>query len=154
MTRHLQSCAKYLQVTSKLPSNIYLTEAGAYPQLPTQPIFFWSFSNLYSNLLWSFWVVSQRKIKIWIWGKKFSLLLKVAFSRQKRLQTSRFSNKLNFFPRILILIFLCETTQNDHYRMLYKFENDQKKFGCVGGCGYAPASVKSSRSTRSYNRVV
>ena len=28
-----------------------LTEAGAYPQLPTQPNFFWSFSNLYSNLL-------------------------------------------------------------------------------------------------------
>ena len=38
-----------------------LTEAGAYPQLPTQPKFFWSFSNLYSNLLWSFWVVSRRK---------------------------------------------------------------------------------------------
>ena len=29
--------------------------------------------------------------------KKFSLLLKVVFSRQKRLQTSLFSNKLNFF---------------------------------------------------------
>ena len=28
--------------------------------------------------------------------------------------------------------------------MLYKFENDQKNFGCacVGSCGYAPASVK------------
>ena len=27
--------------------------------------------------------------------------------------------------------------------MLYKFENDQKKkkIGCVGSCGYAPASV-------------
>ena len=25
--------------------------------------------------------------------------------------------------------------------MLYKFENDQKKFGCVGSYGYAPASV-------------
>ena len=24
------------------------------------------------------------------------------------------------------------------------FENDQKEFGCVGGCGYAPASVKNS----------
>ena len=27
-------------------------------------------------------------------------------------------------------------------RLLYKFENDQKKFGCFGSCGYAPASVK------------
>ena len=26
--------------------------------------------------------------------------------------------------------------------LLYKFENNQKKFGCVGSCGYAPASVK------------
>ena len=48
----------------------FLTEAGAYPQLPTQPNFFWSFSNLCSNLIWSFWVASRRKIKIWIWGKK------------------------------------------------------------------------------------
>ena len=30
--------------------------------------------------------------------------------------------------------------------MLYKFENDQKKFGCVGSCGYAPGSVKYSNS--------
>ena len=36
--------------------------------------FFWSFSNLYSNLLWSFWVVSLRKIKIWIWGKKVQFI--------------------------------------------------------------------------------
>ena len=47
-----------------------------------------------------------------------------------------------FFPRIQILIFLREATQNDHIRLLYKFENDQKNFGCVGSCGYAPASVK------------
>ena len=33
-----------------------LTEAGAYPQLSTQPKMFWLFSNLYSNLIWSFWV--------------------------------------------------------------------------------------------------
>ena len=41
------------------------------------------------------------------------------------------------------MIFLRETTQNDHNRLLYKFENDQKNFGCVGSCGYAPASVKT-----------
>ena len=64
-------------------------------------------------------------------GTKFSLLLKVEFSRQKRLQTFLISNKLNFFPRIQILIFLHEATQNDHNRLLYKFENDQKNVGCV-----------------------
>ena len=53
---------------------------------------------------------------------------------------SRFSNKLNF-PRIQILIFLRKTTQNDHNKLLYKLENDQKNFGCVGSRGYAPASV-------------
>ena len=40
------------------------------------------------------------------------------------------------------MIFLREATQNDHIKLLYKFENDQKNFGCVGSCGYAPASVK------------
>ena len=49
-----------------------------------------------------------------------------------------------FFPRIQILIFLREATQNDHIRLLYKFENDQKKFGCVGSCGYATASVNTN----------
>ena len=32
--------------------------------------------------------------------------------------------------------------RNDHNRLLYKFEKDKKNFGCVGSCGYAPASVK------------
>ena len=59
------------------------------------------------------------------------------------LENATFSNKLNFFPQIQTLIFLRETTQNDHNRLLYKFDNDQKKFGCVGSCGYAPASVLS-----------
>ena len=45
---------------------------------------------------------------------------------------------------ILILIFLRETTQNDHDSLLYKFENDQKKIGCIGSCRYALASVKNS----------
>ena len=48
----------------------------------------------------------------------------------------------NFFPCIQTLIFLREATQNDHIRLLYKFERDKKNFGCVGSCGYAPASVK------------
>ena len=51
-----------------------------------------------------------------------------------------------FFPQIQILIFIRETTQNDHNSLLYKFENYQKNFGCVGSCGYAPASVKYLQS--------
>ena len=47
-----------------------------------------------------------------------------------------------FFLEFKFFIFLREATQNDHIRLLYKFENDQKKIGCVGSCGYAPASVK------------
>ena len=81
--------------------------------------------------------------------KKLSLLLKVAFSSHKYPQTSLFSNKVNFlpfgestfFPRVQFSIFLHEATQNDHIRLLYMFENDKKKFGCVGSGGYAPASV-------------
>ena len=121
----------------------YLTEAGAYPQLPTQPNFFWSFSNLYSNLLWLFWVVSRRKIKIWIQGKKSSVYYwKLPFQGRNACKLPFLVINWTFFPRIQILIFLCETTQNDHNRLLYKFENDQKIFGCVGSCGYVPASVK------------
>ena len=58
----------------KIYDSKYLREAGAYPQLPTQPKFFWSFSNLYRILLMSFWVVSRRKILIWIWGKKVQFI--------------------------------------------------------------------------------
>ena len=40
------------------------------------------------------------------------------------------------------MIFLRKATQNDHFRLLYKFETEHFFFGCVGSCGYAPASVK------------
>ena len=54
-----------------------------------------------------------------------------------------FSNEQNFFfPRIQILIFLHEATQDDHIRSQYEFGTDKKKFGCVWSFGYAPASVK------------
>ena len=35
----------------------------------------------------------------------------------------------------------CVIYMHSEYRLLYKFEKD-KKNGCVGSCGYAPASVK------------
>ena len=37
-----------------------------------------------------------------------------------------------FFPQIQILIFLHETTQNDHNSLLYKFENDQNILVLLG----------------------
>ena len=52
-----------------------------------------------------------------------------------------------FFPQIQIWILFRETTQNDHNSLQYKFENYQKKFGCDGSCGYAPASVKGKKSS-------
>ena len=65
----------------------------------------------------------EEKSKFEFEEKKFSLLLKREVCRRFFLENATFSNKLNF-------------------RLLYKFENDQKNFGCVGSCGYAPASVK------------
>ena len=72
--------------------------------------------------------------------KKFNLLVKGAFSSQKRPQTSLFSNKLNFFSSHSNFDF---SSRDDHIRPLYEFGTDIKIFGCVGNCGYASASVKS-----------
>ena len=51
---------------------------------PNTTKFFWSFSNLYSNLLWSFWVVSRRKIKIWIRGKKVQFITESCVFKAER----------------------------------------------------------------------
>ena len=137
-------CIVHIELVSPVQ---WLTEAGEYPQLPTQPKFFWSFSNLYSNLIWSFWVASRRKIKIWIWGKKVQSITEKGglwgFLEVSGLKMQLSVINWTFFPQVQITIFLCEATQNDHIRLLYKFEKDKKKFGCVGSCGYAPASAKN-----------
>ena len=88
----------------------------------------------------------KEKSKFEFEEKKFNLLLSNKGSLRpgvSALKTQLSVIRWTFFPQIQILIFLCQTTQNDHNRLLYKFENDQKKFGCVGSCGYAPASVKT-----------
>ena len=78
--------------------NYQLTEAGAYPQLRTQPNFFFDHFQTYTASYYGHSELSHgEKSKFEFEENKFSLLLKVAFSRQKRLQTSLFSNKLNFF---------------------------------------------------------
>ena len=56
-----------------------------------------------------------------------------------------------FFPWIQILILLHEATQDDHIRSLYEFGTDKKTFGCVGSCGYAPASVKNQNRLQNGN---
>ena len=102
-------------------------------QVPTQPKFFWSFSNLYSNLLWSFWVVSWRKIKIWIRGKKVQFITESCVFKAETPTNLPFQGiNWTFFPRIQILIFLGEATQNDHIRLLYKFEMDKKILVVLG----------------------
>ena len=93
--------------------------------------FFLSLSNLCSNLIWSFWVASRRKIKIWIWGKKV-YYWKGRFAGVSALKTQLSVINWTFFPRVQILIFLRETSQNDHNRLLYKFENDQKNLVVLG----------------------
>ena len=81
----------------------------------------------------------EEKSKFELEEKKFSLLLKVELLCHKLKEISIFSNKVNcFFSRVQV------RTQSDHIRLLYKFESEQKNFGCVESCGYAPASVKKS----------
>ena len=60
----------------------------------------------------------EEKSKFELEEKKFSLLLKREVCRRFCLENATFSNKLNFFPQIQILIFLRKTTQNDHNRLL------------------------------------
>ena len=89
---------------------MYLTEADAYPQLPTNTALQYSHSEL----------PHEEKSKFELEEKKFNLLLKVEFSSHKPAFSGVYSNKLNlFFPRVQILIFLHKTTQGDHIRLLY-----------------------------------
>ena len=64
------------------------------------------------------------------------------------LENATFSNRLIFFSSDSNFDFSSETTQNDHNRLLYKFKNDQKMFGCVGSCGYAAASANRNSDKR------
>ena len=78
---------------------------------PNTTKIFLSLSNLYSNLIWSFWVALRRKIR---------------FVGMSALKTQLSVINWTFFPRIQILIFFFrEATQNDHIRLLYKFERDK-----------------------------
>ena len=88
----------------------------------------------------------EEKSKFEFEEKKFSLLLKVVFQGRNACKPPFSVINWTFFPRIQILIFLRETTQNDHTILLYKFETEQIFFGCVGSCGYAPTSVKFGSS--------
>ena len=84
----------------------------------------------------------EEKSKFEFEEKKFSLLLKGVFQGRNACNPPFSVINWTFLPRIQILIFLRETTQNDHTILLYKFETEQIFFGCVGNCGYVPASVK------------
>ena len=84
----------------------------------------------------------EEKLKFEFEEKKFTLLLKREVWGYFWLENATFSNKLKFLPQVQISIFLHKATQNDHIRLLYTFENNQKKIGCFGSCGYAQASVK------------
>ena len=72
----------------------------------------------------------EEKSKFEFEEKKFSLLLKREVCGRFWLETQLSVINWTFFPQIQILIFLRESTQNDHIRLLYKFENDQKNWLC------------------------
>ena len=82
----------------------------------------------------------EEKSKFECEEKKFNLLLKVVFLRPKHPRTSLFRNKLNFFPLHSNFDFPSQgrMTISDCCISLKGI----KKNGCVGSCGYAPASVK------------
>ena len=84
----------------------------------------------------------SKKIQIWIRENYW----KLRFQGRNACKLPFLVINWTFFPQIQI--FLCETTQNDHNSLLYKFENDQENFGCVGSCGYAPASVKQKTACK------
>ena len=74
--------------------------------------------------------------------KKFRLLLKVAFSSQKRPQNSLFSNKQLFFLEFKIRFFFVRQLRMTILDCCISLKMIKKIFGCVGSCGYAPTSVK------------
>ena len=90
-----------------------------------------------------------KKIKIWTGGKKVQFITEnVDFLKFVAWKTTQISViNWTFFSSGSNFDFLREATQNDHIRLLYKFEKDEK-IGCVGSCGYAPASVKSLEKKR------
>ena len=63
----------------------------------TTKFFFYHFETYTASYNGHSELSREEKSKFEFEEKKLCLLLKVAFSRQKRLQTSLFSNKLNFF---------------------------------------------------------
>ena len=73
----------------------YLTEAGAYPQLPAQPKFFDHFQTYTASYYGHSELSRKEKSKFEL--KKFSLLLKREVCMPFCLGNLTFSNKLNFF---------------------------------------------------------
>ena len=75
----------------------FLTGAGAYPQPPTQPNFFYPFQT-YTAIYYGHSELSrEEKSKFDCEEKKFSLLPKREVCRRFCLENATFSNKHNFF---------------------------------------------------------
>ena len=74
-----------------------LTEAGAYPQLQTQPNFFYPFQTHTGISYGHLELPREEKSKFECEEKKFSLLLKREVCGRFWLEKAPFTNKLNFF---------------------------------------------------------
>ena len=95
----------------------------------------------------------EEKSKFEFEEKKFSSLLKREVCRRFCLKAQLSVINWTFFSSDSNFDFSSETTQNDHNRLLYKFENDHKNFGCVGSCGYVSASVNTYSGVASQGRI-
>ena len=121
---------------------IHLTEAGAYPQLPTQPNFFILFKLIQQSNMVILSCLAKKNQNLNLRKKSSVYYWKLHFQGRNAHKPPFSVINWTFFPQIQISIFLREATQNDHIRLLYKFETEHFFFGCVGSCGYAAASVK------------
>jgi hypothetical protein len=90
---------EYKAVQNLMLKKNCLTEAGAYPQLPTQPNFFLIIFKLIQYCGHSE-LSREEKSKFEFEEKKFSLLLKREVCRRFCLENATFSNKLKIFSSI------------------------------------------------------
>ena len=81
----------------KMRESDFLTEADAYPQLPTQANFFCYFQTNTALRYGHFELPHEEKSKFEFEEKKFSLLLKREVCGHFWLENTTFSNKLNSF---------------------------------------------------------
>ena len=101
-----------------------LTEAGAYPQLPTQPKIMFGFKLIQRSNMVILSCLAKKNQNLNLRKKSSVYYWKLHFQGRNAHKPPFSVINWTFFPQIQILIFLREATQNDHIRLLYKFETE------------------------------